>query len=104
MDLLGILQALQEPETSADDLALTIRRDAGLSVRLLRVANSAYFAPPVEWSRSQKRGAARDAPNRSLGSAVLNVGLDVEARGPDLYRPGTGTYVRNTRQASAAPT
>lgn len=46
MDLLRILQAPQDPETSADDVTLIIRRDVGLSVRLVRVANFAFFALP----------------------------------------------------------
>jgi c-di-GMP-related signal transduction protein len=46
VELLRLLQALQDPDKSARDLADIIRRDIGLSVRILRVANSAFFALP----------------------------------------------------------
>ena len=46
IELLRLLQALQDPDRSAKDLADIIRRDIGLSVRILRVANSAFFALP----------------------------------------------------------
>jgi c-di-GMP-related signal transduction protein len=46
VELLRLLKALQDPDSSAKDLADIIRRDIGLSVRILRVANSALFALP----------------------------------------------------------
>lgn len=46
VELLRLLQALQAPDTSVEDLADIIRRDIGLSVRILRVANSAFLALP----------------------------------------------------------
>lgn len=46
VELLRLLKALQDPDSSAKDLADIIRRDIGLSVRILRVANTALFALP----------------------------------------------------------
>lgn len=46
VELLRLLKALQDPDSSAKDLADIIRRDIGLSVRILRVANTALCALP----------------------------------------------------------
>lgn len=46
IELLRLLHALQDTESSAEDIALVVRRDIGLSVRILRVANSAFFSLP----------------------------------------------------------
>jgi HD-like signal output (HDOD) protein len=55
------LGVARDPEADIDDLCAVIRVDVGLSARILRVANSAAYA--------------RRAPAKTLGDAVLTVGL-----------------------------
>jgi c-di-GMP phosphodiesterase len=99
---LGTLVALAatDEDTSLEELESIVRRDAGLSHKLLRYANSAYVSPlrPIEslrhavtmigatsirrWSLLMALSGLRDAPNHLLEVAILR------ARMSELLAPG----------------
>jgi EAL and modified HD-GYP domain-containing signal transduction protein len=99
---LGTLCALAatDEDTSLEELESIVRRDAGLSHKLLRYANSAYVSPlrPIEslrhavtmigavpirrWSLLLALSGLRDAPSHLLEVAI------VRARMSELLAPG----------------
>ena len=56
-----VLRMVQDPETDVDDLQHVIEVDPGLTSKLLRVANSAYYA--------------REREIASLNHAILTLGF-----------------------------
>ena len=57
-----VVQMINRPETTADELAAVLEDDQALTARLLRVANSAYYGLPRQIS--------------SVAEAVVMLGLN----------------------------
>jgi HD-like signal output (HDOD) protein len=50
----GILRIINDPRSTARDLKELIEIDPPLSAQMLKVANSAYYSPPLELVKSSR--------------------------------------------------
>jgi putative nucleotidyltransferase with HDIG domain len=90
------LALLADPDRDAADVAEVLRADPALSVRVLSLANSAYFAGASRCT--DLREALARLGNRAAGEAVLRVA----ALGMFEDRTGVATLVRDHSVAVAA--
>lgn len=69
-------KVINDPESSASDVAAVVSRDAGLSAFLLRLVNSAYYSFPSQIdtiSRAVTVVGTKQLSNMALGVAVMDM-------------------------------
>ena len=97
---LGALAAVARPDASFEDLEHAIGNDVGLSLKLLRYVNSAFFALPrtVETVREALTLLGTATVRRWATVMALVVGRRRRSRGARRARPAASAHVRGPRR------
>ncbi len=85
---LRIQELLEDPTASLDDLTGIVTNDAGLSSRILRIANSAYVGLPDKVdsiSRAVQILGLNQVHDLALANAAVGTLFKIQSRALDLY-------------------
>jgi putative nucleotidyltransferase with HDIG domain len=82
-------QAINAPNTGADDLASIISQDPGLTAFLLRMVNSAFYSLPMQIdtiSRAVTVIGVKQLSTMAIGTSVMNLFKDIPPEVVDMER------------------